>query len=49
MVKAYACDRCGYRPRTSDAQQIILNEGLDEYEIPIEHVRCYQCGLEWVE
>lgn len=35
------CDLCGYRPRRADANHI---EQFD-----VEHVRCYNCGYEWVE
>jgi len=43
------CDQCGYHPRASDKQHIILNEGADNYEVPIVYVRCYRCGDEWIE
>jgi DNA-directed RNA polymerase subunit M/transcription elongation factor TFIIS len=52
MVKASACDRCGYRPRTSDAQEIEVSipDSDDEEELQtIVHVVCYNCGHEWVE
>ncbi len=43
------CDDCGYRPQRRDAQNIILNKGTDNYEVPIVYVRCYKCGHEWIE
>jgi uncharacterized Zn finger protein len=43
------CDRCGYRPRMSDAQHVILDKGIDELHETILYVRCYECGHEWVE
>lgn len=49
MAQAFVCDICGYRPRRSDAAVQILNEGVDQYEVPIHYVRCYSCGNEWVE
>lgn len=32
---------CGYRPRMEDSNYI------DQFDV--WHVRCYQCGREWVE
>lgn len=43
------CDVCAYRPQSGDAQNIILEEGVDNKEIPIVYVRCYRCGHEWIE
>ena len=38
---SHVCERCGYRPRWSDAMFIS--------EQNVTHVRCYECGNEWVE
>lgn len=43
------CDQCGYHPRASDAQHIVLDKGLDSKDIVILYVRCYECGAEWIE
>ena len=52
MVKASACDRCGYRPRRSDAQVVEVSipgqDGEEELH-KVVHVICYDCGHEWVE
>jgi uncharacterized Zn finger protein len=45
----YQCEVCGYRPRKKDVNLVVMNEGADQYEYTIEHVRCYECGHEWVE
>ena len=49
MAQAFVCDVCGYRPRQNDAYHVILDEGLDQLDVPIHYVRCYSCGNEWVE
>ena len=48
MSQASACDVCGYRPRVGDKHEV-LDEGLDQLEVKIIYVRCYDCGNEWVE
>lgn len=35
------CPSCGYQPRKRD------RELISEYGVV--HVRCYRCGMEWVE
>lgn len=35
------CEKCSYRPRREDVAQII--------DYNVLHVRCYNCGYEWVE
>jgi hypothetical protein len=43
------CDVCTYKPRSKDAQNIVLETGKDSKEETILYVRCYRCGHEWVE
>jgi Zn ribbon nucleic-acid-binding protein len=35
------CERCGYHPRRMDSLWV------EDYQV--HHVRCYECGHEWVE
>ena len=52
MVKTSACERCGYRPRTTDAFEVLVEGRLDDSEVlehTVVHVICYGCGHEWVE
>jgi hypothetical protein len=51
MALASACDVCSYRPRDADCLFVQTVDRLDEHakEITVLHVRCYDCGHEWVE
>jgi hypothetical protein len=40
------CDTCGFRPRKQDVG--IICPEMTGNEI-VYHVRCYHCGMEWVD
>jgi hypothetical protein len=40
------CEKCGYRPRRSDVSLVLPEFTGNEL---MYHVRCYNCGLEWVD
>jgi len=45
------CDECGSTPRTSDVAVVDISMGGYEPDESyfVYHVRCYHCGLEWVD
>jgi len=40
------CEKCGYRPRREDVSLVLPEFTGNEV---MYHVRCYHCGLEWVD
>ena len=52
-MSAYDCEVCGYRPRKTDANRVEVRATLeldqDAEWVAVDHVRCYNCGHEWVE
>jgi hypothetical protein len=48
MDNPSACD-CGYRPRKSDCQEVVVDVDDNNKATVVLHVICYSCGSEWVE
>ena len=45
------CDQCGSLPKAEDVVVVDISMGGHYPDEPylVYHVRCYNCGLEWVD